>query len=200
MTTLEVESWHENHLGWVRDYAGSECLEPLCMTVAEALWTAANKMQQLQGWSLKERSLPNGTTDRSIALSALEDIIGALEAFEVVVRNPILHVPQDMYMVHVYLKRVLKVAIILGKLLGSPRCYSWFEDFEGFVHHLEGFWFDSQEDYQRISDPTVQGVIADAATIPSPWLPANPSAPHLTRRAYDSNGKYRPRIVLNELY
>jgi hypothetical protein len=199
MTTLEVQSWHQNHLcRWVHKYAESECLEPLCTTVADALWMAADKIQQLHDWSLGQRSLPDGETDRSFALSALDDVIDALKAFEVIVHNPILHVPQDMSMVQVYLKRVLKVTIILGKLLGSPHSDSWFEIFEGFIPHLEGFWFDCQQDYQRISDPTVSGVIADAATIPPTWLPTHPSAPRLYRSAYQSNGKYRPRIVLNE--
>jgi hypothetical protein len=199
MTTLEVQYWHQNHLcRWVHKYAESECLEPLCTTVAKALEMAADKMQQLQKWSLRQRPLPEGNTDRAVALSALDDVIGALRAFEVVAHSPILQIPQDMSMVLVYLKRVLKVTIILGKLLAPTRSDSWFECFEGFIHHLEGFWFDCQQDYQRISDPTIPGVIVDAASVPSPCLPANPTAPRLYRSAYQSNGEYRPRIVLNE--
>jgi len=197
MTTLELESWHHKHLGYVHEHADYEGLEILCTTVAEALGVAVNKLQELRGWSQQQMLLPDGKTDRSIALSALDDVMDALKAFEVVVHDPILHIHQTKSMVLIYLRSVLKVTIILGKLLGSPHPDSWFENFEGFIHHLKGFEFDSAHKYEIISNPTAAGVIADAAAIPEPYLPLHPSAPRLYRSFYQSDGEYRPRIVLN---
>lgn len=82
-------------------------------------------------------------------------------------------------MVLTYLRKVYDMIVILGELYFSPGTDGYFTYFTEVLqtNDLRNFKFDRVEDYGRIRDPTLNGVIADEAAVPGCYLPAYSTPP-----------------------
>lgn len=195
--TSDIKGWHESKLSWIQA-ADCPALTDLCKNVAECLLSAHSKSRMLREVLRGHRIPQKGVTDRLILSWVFLDIQNAFRAFEVMSTHPELGEYHIRTMVLRYLGQAYKLMLLLGRMLFAPGSDATFF-MESWTYlndqELVDFEFDRPQDYRRIEDPTLAGVLADAAAMPEQYLPANPEPPVYCRNP----GPYGPTILINNL-
>jgi hypothetical protein len=192
------EDWHRKLMNWVDDYTSHEPLRQLFLQVSNHLWKACTKLQDLKKWAKaagSDESLPGGRTDRHVVISALVDIQNAFGEFAVVAWDEKLKSTYMHDSVIECLRTTSRIMLVLGGLLFQDQSEfldRWEEVNE--KSNMKDFKFDLLDDgYGRVPDPTLTGVICDAAETPSTYLPSSSVPPALVR----NQGPYWRPILVN---
>jgi hypothetical protein len=179
LSPREAWDFHTRQLHWIRHEARSQKLEELASTVASSLVLGTGTARYLRRWADGRIELSNGTTDRLMVIHVFDHLITAFKAFGTLSSDPDMETRYFKDMVLTYLRKVYDMIVILGELYFSPGTDGYFTYFTEVLqtNDLRNFKFDRVEDYGRIRDPTLNGVIADEAAVPGCYLPAYSTPP-----------------------
>jgi hypothetical protein len=167
-------AWHQHMLSWI-EQADCHALGQLCGNVINSLLPAITKTKLLRDVVEGNKQLPCGTSNRLILCWALVDIQKAFKAFQIMHTDPALAQYHIREMALRYLERVYELMLLLSQLLyplGSD--LFWFTASWQYLKEtrLKEFEFDGPNDYKRVADPTLAGVLVDSAAVEDCYLPA----------------------------
>ncbi|KAF8853942.1 hypothetical protein BDZ45DRAFT_748010 [Acephala macrosclerotiorum] len=195
---------HKILMKWLREREASRSpsLERLCVGVVDHLIRAVKKMEKLRVWAdaAGEAPLPNGAlSDRHIVISSLQDILEAFKLFSIVSMEEDFEKQNNKMVMLEYARRTYALMIILLQILypyGSDLAWSHTAADYLRATQLWDLKFDNEDDYERNSNPTCDGVIIDQASVPEPCRPAYHQPPIVCRNP----GPYGSRLLLNLIH
>ena len=198
----EFEHWHLQQLDWVHRNTDDRNLEHLCKTVAIGLRPAIMKAYTLRYHTWCMSSCPHPfSSARHMVVSALEDVLTALRAFDDVYHEPNLGAVHIRAMVQRYLSSTFDLMFIFGDLAPRRRedrffLHSWKAALR--KSHYDDFRFDHDFEYadldrHQMDNTNLSGAIPPPARFPELCLPHYPSRPMAILNTYP----YGPSIMPN---
>lgn len=199
-TDVDIIDWHQHYYSWIIEQQYPP-LESLCTDVAQCLLSATTKIKQWMSQldDTKGKGRPSSSSklpNRMFLAWTLLDVEKALKVFKRVYYDSNLHLCDLRLMVLIYLRKTYELMLLLGQMLystGDEACFlseAWI-----FIQetNLQDFCFDGKEDYDRVADPTLAGVIVDVRAVPEHYLSRHAGPPIW----YLNRGPYGPAVMRN---